>query len=126
MHHEHSAPSSVPVLDSVEDALDLRSVIAAALDADPVNQESLRHGVWTYVRAEHAVGTPPGSVILVLTELVAASTVCPPPVQHALTRQVILWCVEAYFGYLGGEVGGDARHAVSNPATSAPRIVSNR
>src|SRR5256714_9056114 len=53
--------------------------------------------VWTYVRAEHDLGASPGSVIVALTELVDASTIGPPLVRQSVMRQVILWCVEAYF-----------------------------
>lgn len=90
-------------LEEVEDAQDLRSVIATALAATSVNRESLRQAVWTYVRAERDVGARPGSVIVTLTEIVEASPVPPGAVRDELTRLVILWCVEAYFGHLGGE-----------------------
>lgn len=106
--------------------MDLRAVIAAALAATPLDEDSLRRGVWTYVRAEHHLGTPPGAVIVALTELVDASPTRAPQVQHAVMRQVILWCVEAYFGHLGGEGvrGGD--NPASEDYVPPPRIVSNR
>ena len=127
MYRQRPAPSRALTLDELEDAQDLRSVIAAALAATPVDKESLRRGVWTYVRAEHDLGASPGSVIVALTELVDASTTPQPLVRQSVMRQVILWCVEAYFGYLGGEVIGGADHASSRHAvTLAPRTVSNR
>ena len=113
-------------LDELEDAQDLRAVIAAALAATPIDEESLRRGVWTYVRSERDMGTTPAAVIVVLTGLVDASTVRPPSVRQSTMRQVILWCVEAYFGYLGGEVIGPADAPSEGSGTIRPRIVSNR
>ena len=89
-------------LEEIEDAQDLRSVIAAALAATPVDEESLRRGVWTYVSAERDVGARPALVIVTLTELVEAAPMLPRTVRDDLLRRVILWCVEAYFGRLGG------------------------
>ena len=127
MYRQRPVQPRALTVDELEDAQDLRSVIAAALAAVPVDEESLRRAVWTYVRAEHDLGASPGSVIVALTELVDASTIGPPLVRQSVMRQVILWCVEAYFGHLGGEVVGGAddvpsRHSV----TLAPRTVSNR
>ena len=90
-------------LEEIEDAHDLRSVITTALAATSVDHESLRQAVWTYVGAERDVGARPGTVIVALTEIVEASPVAPQPVRDELTRLVILWCVEAYFGHLGGK-----------------------
>ena len=59
--------------DEIEDAQDLHSVIVTELAATPVDQESLRHAVWTWVRAERDVGARPGRVIETLTEIVEAS-----------------------------------------------------
>ena len=126
MDRTRSGEPRTLTLEELEDAHDLRAVIAAALAATPADEESLRRGVWTYVRSERDRGTPPAAVIVVLTALVDSSTVASHAVRQSITRQVILWCVEAYFGYLGGEVigGAEARQAPS-PA-SKPRIVSNR
>ncbi|HEY2379176.1 MAG TPA: hypothetical protein VGH98_24560 [Gemmatimonadaceae bacterium] len=111
----------------VEDAQDLRSVIARALAATPVDEESLRHGVWTYVGAERAVGARPGSVIVTLTEMVEASTVAPRSVRDDLMRRVILWCVEAYFSHLGGQgVGRRDVSATHDVPVVPPMVVSNR
>ena len=121
-----SAPRELS-LDELEDARDLRAVIAAALATVPVDEESLRRGVWTYVRAERDIGTSPGFVIVALTELVDAATVEQASLRQSVTRQVILWCVEAYFGYLGGEVVGGGDDAPSADFTTPPpMIVSNR
>lgn len=86
------------------DAEDLRSVISAALAATPVDEQSLRRGVWTYVGAERQAGVSPGHVIVALTDLVDAAGIAPAAARETLMRRVILWCVEAYFGHLGGEV----------------------
>src|SRR5258707_14703702 len=80
------------------DAQDLRSVISTALVASPIDEHSLRCGVWTYVGVERRLGTPPGGVITALTELVDVAGIAPPSLHQALMRRVILWCVEGYFG----------------------------
>ena len=109
-------------LEEIEDAQDLRSVIATALAATPVDDQVLRRGVWTYVCAERDVGTRPGHVIIALTEMVESSTVAPRSMRDDLMRRVILWCVEAYFSHLGGErVGGR-----DVPAAGAPMIVPDQ
>ncbi|HEY7235022.1 MAG TPA: hypothetical protein VH539_12795 [Gemmatimonadaceae bacterium] len=112
--------------EQLADAQDLRSVITAALAATPVDERSLRRGVWTYVGAERDVGASPAQVITALTQLVDASSVAPAAVRQGVTRSVILWCVEAYFGHLGGEAGrhGDERTGTSREVP--PMIVSNR
>ena len=92
------------------DASDLRSVIAAALSARPMDEQSLRRGVWTYVGAERDAGTPPGVVIATLAELAAAGNES-AAASRELTRRVILWSVEAYFGHLGGDGVCSAAHS---------------
>jgi hypothetical protein len=104
------------------DAQDLRSVIAAALATTPVDQESLRRGVWTYVGAERHAGAAAGRVIVTLTELVEEAGLEPASVRQPIMRRVILWCVEAYFGHLGGDRVGRDREAFSD----TPINVSNR
>jgi hypothetical protein len=111
----------------LSDVEDLRSAIANALAATPVYDQSLRRCVWTYVGAERDAGTPPGRVIVALTELVDAARIVPTSVALALTRRVILWCVEAYFGQLGGGIAnrdGSAFHG--DGALPGPMLVSNR
>ena len=127
MYGQSPAGSRSFTLEELEDQQDLRAVIAAALAATPLDEASLRRGVWTYVRAEHHLGTSPGAVIVTLTELVDASPARAPLVQQAVMRQVILWCVEAYFGHLGGEGmrGGEDRGSEKSVVPPA-RIVSNR
>ncbi len=89
-----------------EDTQDLESVISAALAASPIDESMLRRGVWTYVGEERHAGTSPGRVILTLTELIERSPSNSHMEQQAVMRRVILWCVEAYFGHLGGEIDG--------------------
>ena len=127
MDRPKPAQSRELTYEELEDARDLRAVIARALAATPIDEEPLRRGVWTYVRAERDMGRSPAAVIVALTALVHSSTVQPPLLRPSIMRQVIVWCVEAYFGYLGGEVvggGADARSAAS--AGTPPMIVSNR
>ena len=95
----------------LQSADDYRSVIVGALTTVPVDEQTLRDGVWTYVRGEREVGVAPGLVILALTEMVEAARLEPREAELARTRQVILWCVEAYFGHLGGEALGRDREA---------------
>ena len=100
-------PSNIPrSAAAVADALDLHSAIAKSLAANPVHEDTLRRAVWTYVGAERDAGASPGLVIMTLSELVERSALTPLAIQHAVTRSVILWCVEAYFGHLGGDVMG--------------------
>jgi hypothetical protein len=102
------------------DEWDLRSGIVAALAVTPVNEELLRRGVWTYVGAERHAGTSPGHVIMALTDLLESSQIVPSTLRQTLTRHVILWCVEAYFGHLGGDVVGRHGDALSDSATPLP------
>ena len=93
------------------DARDLRAVIVEALAAAPVDEQALRDGVWTYVRGEREVGVAPGVVILALTDVVERANILPVADRLVRTRQIILWCVEAYFGQLGGVTVGRDREA---------------
>jgi hypothetical protein len=99
-----------------DDARDLRSAIVDALAAVPVDEQTLRDAVWTYVRSEREVGVAPGVVILALTDMVERAKIAPDDARDARTREVILWCVEAYFGQLGGAALGLA----SDPSADAP------
>ena len=106
-------PTQTRTLAQSEHTQDLASVISAALAVSPIDVSSLRRGVWTYVGEERQAGTSPGRVILTLTDLIDASPRTSPMERRAVTRRVILWCVEAYFGQLGGE------GAVQRPAPDA-------
>ena len=100
--------------------LDLRRAIVARLAEQPVEDPSLRTAVWTFVGIERHAGTSPGHVITALTALIAAADIKPASRRQALTRRVILWGVEAYFGHLDGDVVGRDGDAFSDsPATPA-------
>jgi hypothetical protein len=99
-------------LAQAQDTTDLESVIADALAAAPIDITALRRGVWTYVGEERHVRTSPGIVILRLTEMIDASPGISALERAPLTKRVILWCVEAYFGQLGGEL---VPHLESDP-----------
>jgi hypothetical protein len=88
------------------DARDLRSAIVEALAAEPVDEQTLRDAVWTYVRGEREVGVAPGVVVLALTDMVERAKIVADDARALRTREVILWCVEAYFGQLGGAAVG--------------------
>lgn len=100
-------PGSSPSPRSIEaiaDSNDLRGVIIAALSARPIEESALRAGVWTYVGCERHAGASPGQVIMDLTAMIDEAGISPNMQKFAVTRRVILWCVEAYFGHLGGDV----------------------
>jgi len=99
-------PSTI-LLRSVEDLADakeLRSVISAVLASSPIDEHALRCAVWSFVGVERRAGVPPALIITRLTSLVDAVNIAPMATRLALTRNIILWCVEEYFGHLGGDV----------------------
>jgi hypothetical protein len=96
------------------DARDLRAVIVDALATQPVDVRVLRDGVWTYVREEREVGVAPAVVILALTDMVERAKIVPDAARISWTREVILWCVEAYFGQLGGVAISRDREALAD------------
>jgi hypothetical protein len=96
------ARAATRTLDQHLDARDLRAAIIEALENANVRDQTVRDAVWTYVRAEREVGVAPGVVILALTDMVERAQLA-PEVRTARTRDLILWCVEAYFGHLGGD-----------------------
>ena len=104
MNRPSTPRAQTRTLAQLEDTQDLEAVISAALAARPIDESMLRRGVWTYVSEERHAGTSPGPVILALTELIERSKTTSRMEQQAVMRRVILWCVEAYFGHLGGEV----------------------
>ena len=77
---------------------DYRSIIAHSLAKRPFDEESVHDCVCTYVRAERDSGRSASDVIVALSELVERPGGATAAVRHALTRRVIPWCVEAYFG----------------------------
>jgi hypothetical protein len=110
------------VLRSVEnlaDAKELRSVISTVLARTPVDESALRCAVWSFVGNERAAGVPPALIITRLTSLVDAAPITPVSSQLSITRQVILWCVEEYFGCLGGNIFGGAQ-ASFEPFLASP------
>lgn len=95
------------VLRSVEDLADareLRAAISLLLSRSPMNDDALRYAVWTFVGTERRAGVPPALVITRLTALIDAAPITPESVRLAVTRRVILWCVEEYFSCLGGNI----------------------
>jgi hypothetical protein len=90
----------------LEDTKDLESVMSAALASRPIDESMLRRGVWTYVADARQAGTSPGRVILTLTDLIEKTKSGSRMEQQAIMRRAILWCVEAYFGRLGGQSHG--------------------
>jgi hypothetical protein len=118
--HRRDVPAHYSVA-GLEDARDLRAAIAAALGTAPVNEQLLREGIWTYVGAERASGISPGSVIMALTGIVEAAHIVPTSLREALLRRVILWCVEAYFGHLGGVSGPGDEDRLDAPAPLVAR-----
>ena len=95
------SPAALRSPDQLIDAADLRAAIAGALDAVPIDDEALRRAVWTFVDTEKHAGTTPGEVIIALKNLMTQAQVASLSKHNAA---VILWCVEAYFGHLGGEI----------------------
>jgi len=61
------------------------------------------------------------TVILALTDMVDRAKIVPDAARAARTRDVILWCVEAYFGQRGGApVGGDREASAGATAQETP------
>ena len=95
------------LLRSVEeraDARQLRARIATALMQVPKNEFALRSAVGDFVEAERRSGVSPAVVISRLAALIEDAEVSPPAAHLRLSRCVILWCVESYFGPVDGEV----------------------
>lgn len=115
--HAGPVPGDRTPAESAE-LLELRGDIVACLTRTPVDESSLRAAVWTFVSTERHAGTSPGHVISALTGMIAASHIAPAPRRQALTRRVILWGVEAYFGHLDGDVMGRDGDALSDSPTA--------
>jgi len=111
----HTVPAPrTPV--EIAEATTLRSAIGETLAATPLDEAILRRDVWSYVGAEQHSGTSAGHVIMVLVDVIEQAAIAPLVERQALTRRVILWCVEAYFGHLGGDVVGRDGMALSDSA----------
>ena len=91
-------------VEDLADAKDLRAAISAALIQAPRNEDTIRRAVWSFVGTERRAGVPPALVITRLSSLIEDAEISPPSARLGLMRRVILWCVEEYFGYLGGDV----------------------
>jgi hypothetical protein len=125
MNRRPVAPAPIPVrrrAAELAETADLRSAVAASLAAAPINDIALRRDVWMLVGMERGTGASPSQVITTLTDLVDEAAFTTISARHGRLRQVILWCVEAYFGHLGGDVLG--RSVAAGP--SLPRPASNR
>jgi len=121
------------VLRSVEDLADakeLRSVISTVLARAPIDESALRCAVWSFVGTERRAGVPPALIITRLTELIDNGGIARMSARLSLTRCVILWCVEEYFGCLGGNVLGDEvledDVIAIDARTGSPRQVAGR
>jgi hypothetical protein len=90
-------------VEDLADAKELRHVISAALADNPINEHRVRCAVWSFVGTERRAGVPPSLIITRLTTLIDNANIVPMSARLALTRDVILWCVEEYFGHLGGD-----------------------
>jgi len=96
------------------------AAVGAALTVHPLDHNMLRRSVWVFVGARRHAGAPPGPIIMALTDLVNASHVEPLAARQELLRRVILWCVEAYFGHLNGDVAGLNGDALGDAPPIAP------
>ena len=106
-------------VEDLADAKELRGVILAALADSPIDEPALRCAVWSFVGTERRAEVPPALVITRLTGLVDSASIVPASARLALTRRVILWCVEEYFGHLGGDVLAMAANGAADwPARS--------
>lgn len=106
-------------VEDLADAKELRSAIAAALATTPIDDHALRCAVWSFVGAERRADIPSALVITRLTGLIDNANITPISVRHALTRRMILWGVEEYFGHLGGDaLAMDAARGVAGSRVS--------
>ena len=106
-------------VEELADAMELRGVMSAALADAPIDEPALRRAVWSFVGTERGAGVHPALGITRLTGLVDSASIVPASARLALTRRVILWCVEEYFGHLGGDVLAMAANGAADwPARS--------
>ena len=107
-------------VEDLADATDLRAVISKELVRSPIDESALRCAVWSFVGTERRAGIAAAVIIARLTALVDEATGVPIPARLALTRRMILWCVEEYFGRLDGEVLGNGAAASLDLLTTTP------
>jgi hypothetical protein len=112
-------PVLLRTTEDLAEAKELRSVISMVLFRSPIDESALRCAVWNFVGTERSAGVPPALVITRLTGLIDDATIVPMSSRLSLTRDVILWCVEEYFGCLGGNVLGGAALDDEIPAAEA-------
>ena len=117
----YKSRSAVPLrsVEDLADAKELRSVISAALATEPMDEYALRCAVWSFVGAERGAGVPPALIMTRLTALIDNANTASVQVRLALTRRVVLWCVEEYLGQLGG--GSLAMDSLRGTSASASR-----
>jgi hypothetical protein len=107
-------PVSLRSVEDLADAKELHSVIAAALAERPINEYTLRCAVWSFVGTERRAGVPPALVVTRLTDLIDSAHTVPMSTRLALTRHMVLWCVEEYFGQLGRDcLAMDSSHGAA-------------
>jgi hypothetical protein len=115
----NKTPNGV-LLRSVEDLADvkeLRSAISSVLANAPIDESALRCAVWSFVGVERRAGVPPALVITRLTTLIDGAKITPVSRHLELTRSIILWCVEEYFGHLGGDMLAINPSRAAEPST---------
>jgi hypothetical protein len=90
-------------VDDLADAGELSTVVSRLLTEAPLDEQALRCAVWNFVGVERRADVPASLVIARLTDLIDQAPISPFAARAPLTRRVILWCVEEYFGHLGGD-----------------------
>jgi hypothetical protein len=90
-------------VEDLADAAELSTVVSRLLANTPLDESALRCAVWSFVGVERRAGVSASVVITRLTELIDQAPITPFLARAPLTRRMILWCVEEYFGHLGGD-----------------------
>jgi hypothetical protein len=104
MNSSRNAGTRLRSVEDLAEAKELRAAVAAVLRGAPIDDRALQCAVWNFVGHERRAAVLPAVVISRLTILIDSANIVPAPVRLALTRRVILWCVEEYFGRLGCDV----------------------
>lgn len=108
-------------VEDLADAKELRAAISAALVQTPIDEHTVRCAVWTFVGTERRAGVPPAEVIARLVTLIEDAQIAPTSVRLDLTRRVILWCVEEYFGCLGRDLATVGTSPDEPPVIALPQ-----
>jgi hypothetical protein len=107
-------------VEDLGDAAELSTVVSRLLAKTPLDEQALRCAVWSFVGVERRAEVPPEVVIARLTALIDQATITPYSARAPLTRRVILWCVEEYFGHLGGDaLAMDVTRGEARPSARA-------